>query len=118
MMIPPENSPADSASDVRASASPSTLSGKLRQGLIGTELGQAKFRVVNVSPFCLYLFFSWYFNWQAIPYSVAIGALGYIAYAVCWVLVVHFSLLGVTPRRTIAATLDQALPALGMYLAG
>jgi diguanylate cyclase (GGDEF)-like protein len=113
-----EDSTAANASNVPASASPSTLSGMLRQAPIGTEFGQAKFRVVNVSPFCLYLFFSWYFNWQAIPDSVAIGALGYIAYAVCWVFVVHFSLLGVTPRRTIAATLDQALPALGMYLAG
>jgi|GEM_PF-1338345 len=94
------------------------LNGMLRQVPIGTEFGQAKFRVINVSPFCLYLFFSWHFHWQAMPDSVAYGALGYIAYAVCWVFVVHFSILGTTVRRTIAATLDQALPALGMYLAG
>jgi two-component system sensor histidine kinase RpfC len=85
---------------------------------IGTEMGQAKFRVVNVTPFCLYLILAWHFHWHRIPWSVAIGAAGYIAYAVLWVFVVRFSLLGVVPRRTLAAMLDQALPALGMYLAG
>jgi hypothetical protein len=85
---------------------------------IGTEFGQAKFRIVNVTPFCLYLFFAWYCQWQVVPASVAFGALGYIAYAVIWVFVVRFSMINVTARRTIAAVLDQALPALGMYLAG
>jgi diguanylate cyclase (GGDEF)-like protein len=85
---------------------------------IGTEFGQAKFRVLNVTPFCLYLFFSWYCNWQRVPASVALGALVYIAYAVIWVPVVRFSLIDVAPRRAIAVMLDQAMPALGMYLAG
>jgi diguanylate cyclase (GGDEF)-like protein len=85
---------------------------------IGTELGQAKFRVINVTPFCLYLVLAWYFKWQAVPVSVVIGAVGYIAYAVIWVAVVRFSILNATLRRTLATILDQALPALGMYLAG
>ena len=85
---------------------------------IGTEFGQAKFRVINVTPFCLYLVLAWYFKWQVVPASVAIGAVGYIAYAVIWVAVVRFSIINVTLRRTLAAILDQALPALGMYLAG
>ncbi|WP_076592024.1 GGDEF domain-containing protein [Herminiimonas arsenitoxidans] len=85
---------------------------------IGTELGQAKFRVINVTPFCLYLVLAWYFKWQAVPVSVVIGAVGYIAYAVIWVAVVRFSILNTTLRRTLATILDQALPALGMYLAG
>jgi diguanylate cyclase (GGDEF)-like protein len=85
---------------------------------IGNELGQAKFRVVNVSSFCSYLVLAWYFKWQAVPTSVAIGALGYIAYSLLWVFIVRFSIIDVTLRRTLAAILDQALPALGMYLAG
>ena len=83
-----------------------------------SEFAQAKLRVFNVTPFCLYLILAWRFNWQAVSLSLAIGAAGYIAYAFLWVLVVRLSLLDVTLRRTIAAILDQALPALGMYLAG
>ncbi|MDB5762561.1 MAG: hypothetical protein JWQ21_1556 [Herminiimonas sp.] len=89
-----------------------------RKSTIGTELGQAKVRVMNVSPFCLYLILAWHFKWQAVPANVAIGASGYIAYALLWVFVVRFSMIDVAPRRTLAAILDQALPALGMYLAG
>ncbi|MNR79954.1 Diguanylate cyclase DosC [compost metagenome] len=85
---------------------------------IGTELGQAKFRVINVTPFCLYLIAAWYFKWQRIPLSLMIGAVGYISYAVLWVAVVRLSIFSTTVRRTLAAILDQALPALGMYLAG
>ena len=83
-----------------------------------SEFAQAKLRALNVTPFCLYLVLAWHFNWQVISQSLVIGALGYIAYAFLWVLVVRFSLLDLTLRRTIAAVLDQALPALGMYLAG
>jgi diguanylate cyclase (GGDEF)-like protein len=89
-----------------------------RKSPIGTELGQAKFRVLNVSSFCLYLILAWHFKWQAVPANVAIGALGYIAYSLLWLFVVRFSIINVTLRRTLAAILDQALPALGMYLAG
>jgi diguanylate cyclase (GGDEF)-like protein len=85
---------------------------------IGTEIGQAKFRVFNVTPFCLYLVVAWQFGWHGVPFSVAIGAVGYIAYAVIWVFVVRFSVFDTAVRRSIAAILDQALPALGMYLAG
>ena len=77
-----------------------------------SEFAQAKLRVFNVTPFCLYLILAWRFNWQAVSLSLAIGAAGYIAYAFLWVLVVRLSLLDVTLRRTIAAILDQALPAL------
>ncbi len=83
-----------------------------------SEFAQAKLRVFNVTPFCLYLILAWHFHWQAVPVKVVIGALGYIAYAFLWVLVVRFSIIKTTPRRTLAAILDQALPALGMYLAG
>ncbi|MEN3294867.1 MAG: diguanylate cyclase [Burkholderiales bacterium] len=89
-----------------------------RKSPIGAELGQAKFRVLNVSSFCSYLILAWFFKWQAVPASVAVGALGYIAYSLLWVFVVRFSIIDVTLRRTLAAILDQALPALGMYLAG
>lgn len=85
---------------------------------IGTELGQARFRVINVTPFCLYLILAWYFEWHTVSTSVVIGAAGYIAYAVIWVFVVRFSIFNSSLRRTIATILDQALPALGMYLAG
>lgn len=85
---------------------------------IGSELGQAKFRVLNVTPFCLYLILAWYFRWQAVSVSVVIGAAAYIAYAVIWVAVVRFSIFSTNMRRTLATILDQALPALGMYLAG
>ena len=85
---------------------------------IGTELGQARFRVLNVTPFCLYLILAAHFEWQAVPASVVIGAAGYIAYALIWIAVVRFSLLNANVRRTLATVLDQALPALGMYLAG
>lgn len=83
-----------------------------------SELSQAKLRIVNVSAFCSYLILAWYFEWQAVPGGVAIGAAGYIAYACAWLVVVRLSLFGTVRRRTIAAILDQALPALGMYLAG
>lgn len=83
-----------------------------------SEFAQAKLRACNVTPFCLYLVLAAHFKWQVVSKSLVIGALGYIAYAFLWILVVRFSLLGVTLRRTIAAILDQALPALGMYLAG
>lgn len=83
-----------------------------------SELAQAKFRIVNVSSFCTYLILAWYFKWQAVPDSLAIGAAGYIAYALLWLPVVQLSLFDTTTRRTIAAILDQALPALGMYMAG
>jgi diguanylate cyclase (GGDEF)-like protein len=90
----------------------------LRKSPIGSELGQAKFRVMNVTPFCLYLVLAWHFKWHTVSTSVAAGALGYIAYAVLWVFIVRFSVINVRLRRTLAAILDQALPALGMYLAG
>ena len=90
----------------------------LRKSPIGSELGQAKIRVMNVTPFCLYLILAWYFNWFAISSNLAIGALGYITYAVLWVFVVRFSILQVQHRRTLAVIFDQLLPALGMYLAG
>ena len=83
-----------------------------------SELAQAKFRIVNVSSFCTYLILAWFFKWQAVPDSLAIGAAAYIAYALLWLPVVQLSLFDTTTRRTIAAILDQALPALGMYLAG
>lgn len=83
-----------------------------------SEFAQAKLRVFNVTPFCLYLILAWHFHWQAVSLSLAIGAFGYIAYACVWVLVVRFSIFDMTLRRTLAAILDQALPALGMYLAG
>jgi diguanylate cyclase (GGDEF)-like protein len=89
-----------------------------RKPPVGAELGQAKFRVLNVSSFCSYLVLAWYFKWHTVPTNVAIGALGYIAYSLLWVFVVRFSIMNVTLRRTLAAILDQALPALGMYLAG
>jgi diguanylate cyclase (GGDEF)-like protein len=89
-----------------------------QQSGIGTEIGQAKFRVLNVTPFCLYLVLAWQFGWHRVPLGVAIGAVGYIAYAVIWVFVVRFAVFDTTVRRSIAAILDQALPALGMYLAG
>ncbi|RQO35830.1 hypothetical protein DBR37_05560 [Herminiimonas sp. KBW02] len=85
---------------------------------IGTELGQARFRVLNVTPFCLYLILAWYFRWQTVPLSVVLGAVGYIAYAMIWVAVVRYSVFSTNVRRTLATILDQALPALGMYLAG
>jgi diguanylate cyclase (GGDEF)-like protein len=97
----------------------SWLTGLLpRKSPIGAELGQAKFRVLNVSSFCSYLVLAWHFRWHPVPASVAIGALGYIAYSVLWVFVVRFSIINAKLRRTLAAILDQALPALGMYLAG
>lgn len=83
-----------------------------------SELSQAKLRVVNVSSFCSYLILAWHFEWQAVSGILAISAAGYIAYACAWLLVVRLSLFGTVRRRTIAAVLDQALPALGMYLAG
>jgi diguanylate cyclase (GGDEF)-like protein len=83
-----------------------------------SEFAQAKLRVFNVTPFCLYLILAGHFNWQTVSVSLSIGAMGYIAYAFLWVLVVRFSFIDVVPRRTVAAILDQALPALGMYLAG
>lgn len=83
-----------------------------------SEFAQAKLRACNVTPFCLYMMLAWHFKWHSVSKSVAIGAAGYIAYAFIWIFVVRFSLLGITLRRTIAAILDQALPALGMYLAG
>ncbi|MFC7298773.1 diguanylate cyclase domain-containing protein [Herminiimonas aquatilis] len=83
-----------------------------------SEFAQAKLRAFNVTPFCLYMILAWHFQWHSVSKSVAIGAAGYIAYAFIWIFVVRFSLLGVTLRRTMAAILDQALPALGMYLAG
>lgn len=83
-----------------------------------SEFAQAKLRIFNVTPFCLYLILAWHFNWHTVSVNVVIGAAGYIAYAFLWILVVRFSILHVTTRRTIAAILDQALPALGMYLAG
>jgi diguanylate cyclase (GGDEF)-like protein len=89
-----------------------------RKSPIGSELGQAKIRVMNVTPFCTYLILAWYFNWFAVSGSLAIGALGYITYAVLWVFVVRFSILRIQLRRTLAAIFDQLLPALGMYLAG
>ncbi|QDZ26562.1 GGDEF domain-containing protein [Noviherbaspirillum sp. UKPF54] len=89
-----------------------------RKSPIGSEFGQAKLRVMNVTPFCLYLILAWYRDWHAVPANVAIGALGYILYAVLWVFVVQFSILNIQLRRTLAAILDQALPAIGMYLAG
>jgi diguanylate cyclase (GGDEF)-like protein len=89
-----------------------------RRSLIGAELGQAKLRVLSVGSFCSYLILAWCFKWHAVPTSVAVGALGYIAYSLLWVFVVRFSIFDVTLRRTLAAILDQALPALGMYLAG
>jgi len=92
--------------------------GFFRQVPIGTELGQARFRVLNVSPFCLYLLFAKFFQWHAVSNVLAVGALGYIAYAVCWVFIVHFDVMHVTVRRTLATMLDQLLPALGLYLAG
>ncbi|HEX2604683.1 MAG TPA: GGDEF domain-containing protein [Oxalicibacterium sp.] len=85
---------------------------------IGTESGQATFRVFNVTPFCLYLVLAWYFGWHRVPVSVVVGALGYIGYAVVWVFVVRRAMFDAPTRRTIATILDQALPALGMYLAG
>lgn len=83
-----------------------------------SELAQAKLRIVNVSSFCSYLILAWYFDWQAVSGRLAFAAAGYIAYAVLWLPVVRLSLFGATRRRTAAAILDQALPALGMYLAG
>ena len=83
-----------------------------------SELAQAKFRIVNVGSFCSYLILAWYFHWKDVPSAVALGAGGYIAYALIWLAVVRFSLIATTRRRTIATILDQALPALGMYLAG
>lgn len=83
-----------------------------------SEFGQAKLRVFNVSSFCLYLILAWHFNWQEVQLPVVIGCLGYIAYAFLWLLVVRFSLIDAKLRHTFAAILDQALPALGMYLAG
>lgn len=89
-----------------------------QQSGIGSESGQATFRVVNVTPFCLYMVLAWHFGWHRVPFSVVIGALGYIAYAVSWVFVVRFAVFDTATRRTIATICDQALPALGMYLAG
>lgn len=89
-----------------------------RKSPVGSEFSQAKLRLMNVTPFCLYLILAWHFNWQAVSTSAAIGALGYIAYTVLWVFVVEFDLIDVGPRRTLAAILDQVLPALGMYLVG
>ena len=83
-----------------------------------SEFAQAKLRVFNVTPFCLYLILAGHFNWHTVSGSVVIGAIGYILYAWLWVLVVRFAFIDVVPRRIVAAVLDQALPALGMYLTG
>lgn len=89
-----------------------------RRPRVGSEFGQARVRVMNVSPFCLYLVLAWHFKWQAVSSGLAIGALAYIAYAVLWVFVVEYELIEVGRRRTLAAILDQLLPILGMYFAG
>lgn len=83
-----------------------------------SELNQARFRFFNVSPFCLYLLLAWYFHWQDVRLSMAIGAVGYLGYAAVWLLLVRRAYSPSPTRRVIAAIFDQALPALGMYLAG
>jgi diguanylate cyclase (GGDEF)-like protein len=82
------------------------------------EVNQARFRVVNVLPFCIYLLLAWYFHWQQVRTSLAIGSVGYIAYAVIWFLIVCRAKAPSPTRRVIAAISDQALPALALYLAG
>lgn len=83
-----------------------------------SELAQAKIRIVNVSSFCSYLLLAWYFDWQHVSPNLALGATAYILYALLWLPVVRLSLFKATQRRIVAAILDQAMPALGMYLAG
>jgi diguanylate cyclase (GGDEF)-like protein len=85
---------------------------------IACELNQARFRFLNVSPFCLYLIVAWHFHWQHVRTSLAIGAAAYIGYAAVWFLIVGRAHTPSPTRRVIAAIFDQALPALGMYLAG
>jgi diguanylate cyclase (GGDEF)-like protein len=85
---------------------------------VGSEFSQAKLRVMNVAPFCVYLILAWCFHWSTASLSVVIGASGYIAYAVLWVFVVRFSILDTRLRRVLAAIFDQVLPAIGFYLAG
>jgi diguanylate cyclase (GGDEF)-like protein len=82
------------------------------------ELSQARFRCLNVSPFCLYLVFAGYFHWQHVHTSLAIGAAAYIGYAAVWFFIVCRAHSASPTRRVVAAIFDQALPALGMYLAG
>jgi diguanylate cyclase (GGDEF)-like protein len=82
------------------------------------EVNQAQFRVVNVSPFCIYLILAWHFHWQQVHTSVVVGAVGYLGYAACWFFIVCRANASSPTRRVIAAVFDQALPALAMYLAG
>ena len=85
---------------------------------IDCERHQARFRVINVSPVCIYLILAWHFQWQQIDRSVAVGATAYIAYAVIWFQLVRRATTPSANRRAMATIVDQALPALGMYLAG
>ena len=85
---------------------------------IDCERHQARLRIMNVSPVCIYLILAWHLQWQQIAKPVALGAIAYIAYAVVWYQLVRRATTPSANRRAMATVIDQALPALGMYLAG
>lgn len=95
----------------RDTTTPSTLA-------IDCERHQSRLRIINVSPVCIYLILAWHFQWQQIAQPVALGAVAYITYALVWFQLVRRATTPSANRQVMATVVDQALPALGMYLAG
>lgn len=85
---------------------------------LGTEMGQAGFRLACAALFGIYLILTNHFAQAALFESVLSGVTAYIVFAFCWLLVVRFSLFTLPARRILAIVLDQGLFSVALFLGG